>query len=628
MNDDTLYLEDISSQIGGRRSGNIMVFCPFCHSERSRHKTTKELSVNLDKMVYKCHHCERSGRIRSRYEESMHKLDREFRSMAKTYKKPNTKPNIQTTLDAAMVEYFKGRGISEKTLIDAKVTKETYYFPQDQKKRGCIAFNYYLDGEHINTKYRTRDKHFSFISGAKVIPYNIDSIREEKYKDGEQKYCVITEGECDTLTYIECGYSHAISMPAGANTNLEWMDEFIESHFEKLDVIYVSTDSDSKGVQAKDELVHRFGADMVKVVQYPDDCKDINEVLVKYGRERVIECYNNASDVVPKGIIEVSDVYDSVDDLFYNGLTIGKTIGVPSVDSILSFKTGLLTVVTGIPSHGKTFLLNYLLTRLNILHDWKVAFFSPEFYPVRDHIAQIIETLGGRRFKRENYSIQEYEVLKDYTSRNFFWIDPDDTDITSILERAKFLIRRKGIRMLVIDPFNSLTDKERKAQKKDEYISDFLQKIRWFARKYDVAIFLVMHPTKQQKLESGVYPVCDLYSCKGASEIYDKADIGLTVWRNEQGGYAELHVTKIKFRHLGEKGKATFKFNINNGRYVEILNFNKLGDANAIEVEWDNSNYVTTKMNNVQQVTMQFEEQQYEPLSDLPFENMQGDCPF
>lgn len=630
MNDDTLYIEDISSLVGGARGGRKKIACPFCQDERSAaHRRDKPLSVDLDNMIFKCHHCDRSGRIKSRYEETMHKLDREFRSMAKTYKKPKTKPNIQPTLDEAMVEYFKGRGISEKTLLDAKVTKETYYFSQDQQKRGCIAFNYYLDGEHINTKYRTRDKHFTFIGGAKVVPYNIDSIREDAYADGETRYCIITEGEADTLTYLECGYKHTISMPAGANANLEWLDDFVESHFEKLDVIYVSTDSDKKGVEAKEELVRRFGADMVKVVQYPDDCKDINEVLVKYGRSKVVECYECAVDVKPKGIIEVQDIYDSVDDLFYNGLTKGKTIGVESVDSILSFKTGLLCVVTGIPSHGKTYMLNYILARLNIIHGWKVAFFSPEFYPVRDHVAQIIETLGGARFKKENYRPQEYEVLKEYTSRNYFWIDPDDTDINSILDRAKFLIRKKGIRVLVIDPFNSLTDKERKAQKKDEYISDFLQKIRWFARKYDVAIFLVMHPTKQQKLETGVYPVCDLYSCKGASEIYDKADIGLTVWRNEQGGYAELHVTKIKFRHLGEKGKATFKFNINNGRYVEMPNFDKLGDANIIDVCWDNSNYVTTKLNNVQQGTMQFEtQQQYEPLSDLPFDNMQGDCPF
>lgn len=608
-NHETLYIEDFASVIGGRTYGNIKVVCPLCREQRTN-KTDRALSINCATLTYYCHYCGANGVLHSRKEEELRNIRKiAYTKPMKTYRKPSVKPNLQPTLDAGMVEYFKGRGISERTLLKAKVTKETYYFPQLQGKKGCIAFNYFLDGEHVNTKFRTRDKKFTLIGGARVIPYNIDSIAPTAYKDGELKYCIITEGEADTLTYIECGFEHVISMPAGANSNLEWMDDFVDSHFEHLEVIYVSTDSDQKGIDAKNELVRRFGEELVKVVSYPEDCKDINEVLVKHGNAAVKECYDNAADVRPKGIVEVEDVMDSVDDLYYNGLSRGETVGVESLDRILSFKTGMLTVVTGVPSHGKTYALNFMLTKLNILHGWKTAFFSPEFYPVREHIAQIIETLGGSRFKKENYNQMTYEMLKDYTGRNFFWIDPDDTDIHSVLDRARFLIRKKGIRAFVIDPFNALTDKDRKTQKQDEYISEFLQKIRWFARKYDVAVFLVMHPTKQQKLENGLYPKVDLYACKGASEIYDKADIGITVWRNEQENYAEFIVTKMKFRHLGEKGSAAFRFNIDNGRFVELQMINDrpqvLDDA---FIPWDNSNWVIAKMNGVQQNFSSYDE--------------------
>jgi hypothetical protein len=61
-------------------------------------------------------------------------------------------------------------------------------------------------------------------------------------------------------------------------------------------------------------------------------------------------------------------------------------------------------------------------------------------------------------------------------------------------------------------------------------------------------------------------------------------------------------VTKIKFRHLGEKGKAAFKFNINNGRYVEIDDPDELRrqgvDIKTMQVRWDNSNYIIDKLNN------------------------------
>ena len=521
----------------------------------------------------------------------------------KEYIKPKKKPeDTKSDYSQPFIDWFKGRGISEETLKKAKVTQDVEFIPAVGKRIGCMAFNYYVGGELINVKYRTRNKEFKLISGAKLVPYNLDSISEESYDTGERKTCLFVEGEMDALTYIECGFPHVISVPNGANSNLEYIDDYIDSHFDKMECIYISVDNDKKGLECRMALLHRFGRENCKIVEYPKPCKDINEVLMQYGKEAVVKCVEGAKDDAPKGLQSLDDVESQLDFMFHNGLQKGATVGVKSIDKILSFKTGLLTVVTGVPTSGKTIFLNYLLIRLNLIHDWKAAFFSPEFYPVSLHIAQVIETMGGMRFDSRNYSPETYNTMKEYICNNMWWIDPDDTDITSVLERASYLIKKKGIRMLVIDPFNALTDKERKNQKQDEYISEFLQKLRWFARKYDIAVFLVMHPTKMTKLETGLYPVCDLYNCKGASEIFDKADIGLTVWRNEQEEYAELHVTKIKFRHLGEKGHATFKFNINNGRYVEIEDADQLRkngiNIKSMNINWDNHNYILEKLKN------------------------------
>lgn len=594
-----LYIEDFQSVLSRGGGRQIKVVCPFCHERRSN-KRDKSLSINTSTMAYHCHYCDAKGYLKSRMGEILANDQKYYKPKRKEYVKPKPKDvEKEKVYSEPFLEWFKGRGISENTLLKARVTQESEYMPQVGKKVGCIAFNYYLNDELINIKFRTRDKDFKLVSDAQLIPYNINSIAQESYKEGEEKNCIITEGEMDALTYLECGYKHIISIPNGANKNLEFLDDFIDSHFDKLDNIYISVDNDKKGLEVRMELLRRFGQEKCRIIDYPSPCKDINEVLLQYGKDAVCECVNNYTELKPDGVQELVDVESNLDFIFNNGLQKGFTVGVPSVDKILSFKTGMLNVVTGVPSHGKTYLLNYLLVRLNLLHDWKIAFFSPEFYPVSLHIAQIIETMGGLRFEAKNYSQQVYEEMKDYLCKNFFWIDPDDTDINSVMERAKYLIRKKGIKALVIDPFNALTDSSRKSQKQDEYISEFLQKLRWFARKYDVAVFLVMHPTKMTKLESGLYPVCDLYNCKGASEIFDKADIGLTVWRNEQEDYAELHITKIKFRHLGEKGHACFKFNINNGRYVEIENADDLRrngtNIRNMQVQWDNSNYILEK---------------------------------
>lgn len=959
MNDDkTLYVEDFGRELSKARTLQIKVRCPFCDDIRSN-KSDRSMSIHTKTLAYHCHYCDAKGYLKSKFDEILDKSQRDFMKVKKTYKRPAPPKDDNFKIPEGMAEYFKGRCISVETLEKCKVTKETHFFPQINAKRGCIGFNYYLDGELVNVKYRTRDKMFTLVGGAELIPYNIDSINPNMYEDGEDHTCIITEGEPDCLSYVECGFRHVISVPNGANKNLEYLDDFIESHFDHLTEIYISSDNDRKGVELRYELLRRFGNDRCRIVDYPKPCKDINEVLVQYGKDEVIKCIENAVEMKPEGVQDLWDVEMSVDDIYEHGFQKGTTAGIPKFDEIFSVKTGLLGVITGIPSHGKclsvnellptptgwvkmgdvnvgdelydkngkickvtyatpimynhecyrmtfsdgtdvicdkdhlwvtrdnkariselnhkkrirkngsdelrpkgtdqshkrtfpkarttkeiidtlyvengsrcnhaievqgkitgfscnllihpyllgywlgngcsyggiittsdsyvvdeinrigysttkhkyiynygvkgltrllkdeglirnkripmkylrasvddriellkglmdsdgtcekdgscnysssrkdlaedvyelvvslgmkatitsklaklygvekkinyrvnfspkfncfklerkssrinkeysdkinwrqitkiepvesvpvkcitvdspthtylctksmipthnTFFLNFFLIRLNILHDWKVAFFSPEFYPVGDHVAQVLETFGGQRFSKQNYNQMTYEVMKEYLSKNMFWIDPNDTDINSVLERAKYLIKKKGIKALVIDPFNALTDSERKSVKQDEYISDFLQNLRWFARKYDITVMLVMHPTKQRRLENGLYPVCDLYDCKGASEIYDKADFGLTVWRNEQDNYCEVHVTKMKFRHLGEKGHATFRFDVTNGRFVSIPDAEEIrasyGNVADFAVEWDKSNYIVGKQNsNIQQ---------------------------
>lgn len=628
--DNVLYVEQFEHLLSRARGGHVRSICPLC-IDRKSNKRDKCLSIDVKTLAYHCFYCESSGYLKSRMGEYLSNEQRSFRPKVKmSYIKPKKKDNADDKpYSESFLSYFKGRGISEATLRKMRVTQGTSYFPQIKGKAGCIEFNYYLNDELINIKSRTRNKDFTLVSGAQLIPYNINSIAPESYNDGEEKYCIFVEGEMDCLTYVECGYDHVVSVPNGANKNLEYLDEFIDSHFDKLDAIYISTDNDRKGLEVRAELLRRFGRDMCRIVDYPKPCKDINEVLMQFGKDAVSECLKNYIELKPDGIQELTDVEIDLDNMFHNGLQKGCTIEVPSVDNILSFKTGMLNIVTGIPTHGKTYMLNFILARLNLIHDWKIAFFSPEFYPVSLHISQMIETMGGKRFDAKNYNQQVYEEMKMYITKNFFWIDPDDTDINSVMERARYLIKKKGIKALVIDPFNALTDKEKKAVKQDEYISEFLQKLRWFARKYDVAVFIVMHPTKQVRQENGLYPVCDLYACKGASEIYDKADIGLTVWRNEPEDYAELHVTKIKFRHLGEKGHACFKFNINNGRYVEIGNADELKKQgiviNTLQVNWDNSNWIIDKIKGTQvQGLLNYNQEESnntskEPSEEIPF---------
>lgn len=601
MDDNKLYIEDFPN-ITFNGVGQVKVKCPLCIERRSN-KADRSLSINKQTLAYHCHYCEASGILHSRNDKMNDSVVQFFKHEKKEYKRPDKVVKIEDGMYAQpFIEYFNQRGISEGTMKAVGITQEKERF--GNVNIGCIGFNFLLKGEVINTKYRTRDKKFKLISGAELIPYNIDSIHSSSYNEGEEKYALYTEGEIDCMTWVECGFTHAVSAPNGANANMEYLDNYIDEYFEPLDVIYISVDNDRKGMEFRYELLRRFGSSRCRIIDYPSPCKDINEVLVQYGREAVKECFNNYTEIKPEGVMELRDVETNLDFLFHNGFQAGVKIGMPTIDQYLSFRIGMLVVVTGVPTSGKTYMLNFILAKLNIIHDWKIAFFSPEFYPVSDHMGQMMETLGGLKFHSDNYDSNTYEKMKEYVNNNLFWIDPDDTDINSVMERAIYLIKRKGVKALVIDPFNSLTDKNYKGGRKDEYISDFLQMLRAFARKYGIAVFLVMHPTKMIKQDNGLYPVCDLYNCKGASEVYDKADIGLSMWRNEIEDYCELHIVKMKFRSMGSKGHISLKFNLNNGRYVEIGGdasemIKKGTDVRHMSMNWDNSNYIINKMKKV-----------------------------
>lgn len=76
----------------------------------------------------------------------------------KTYVRPQ---NINTTnLSDKVVKWFESRGISQQTLKNARISDCITNMPTKNgvKKRTAIMFNYYLDGELINVKYRDAEK--------------------------------------------------------------------------------------------------------------------------------------------------------------------------------------------------------------------------------------------------------------------------------------------------------------------------------------------------------------------------------------------------------------------------------------------------------------------------------------
>ena len=600
----------------GRTRGKIKVFCPQCHDTR-HDKRDKSLSVDLDKGLWNCHYCGWAGTINeSDYDDSpegkkkwMEKQPwynpHRLKKQKPVYKKPA--PRQTSPLSDKAIAWFKSRGISVDTLTACKVTEGMEWMPQKNKEWNTVQFNYFLNGELINTKFRTGDKCFKLCSGAQLIPYMIDNIKG-------QKECIITEGEMDALSFYEIGYHNVISVPNGANANLDYLDDFIEDYFDDKETIFIASDTDTKGVELRDELLRRFGAERCRVLEYGQGCKDANEHLIAFGADSLKQVVLSAPEIKLEGVFTVSDFEESLDALFEHGMQKGVTIGHECFDRLCSFETKRLLTVTGIPGSGKSEFIDEIAERLNMRYGWRFAYFSPENAPLAYHASKLIEKFTGKKFNKETLTYGEYKQVKQHLETDFFFISPkDDYRLETILERAKFLVRRKGIKALVIDPYNRLED-ESDGMSETKYISRQLDRLTNFAQQNDVLVILMAHPTKQTKNKDGVIEAPTLYDISGSAHFYNKTDFGIVVHRNRVENTVEVIVQKVKFRHLGEVGTALFKYNLNNGRYTDYT-------PNQ-EPKWDNTNHLIEDAKQKQQDAYEaatFDWDDLQPVEDCPF---------
>lgn len=536
-----------------RRNGNVKCVCPNCKTSGRSHPEDRSLSVNLDTGLWHCHYCGWSGGLKG-YEGRRPERRR-------SYNKP--KPLEEHGLSQKLINYWSLRGISLDTLKKMHITEGMEFMPQVGREMNTVQFPYYLEGELINVKYRTGDKKFKMCAGAELIPYNIDGIKDKET-------AIIVEGEADALSFIEAGIDNVISVPNGANANLEWLDDFLEGWFDDKQTIYLAVDNDEKGLQLREELVRRFGAERCMIVEWSQGCKDANDQLKEFGKESLRNCLTGAHEVKVGGIYSLADYESELDAMWREGLQRGKTIGHENFDRLISFETKRLLIVTGVPSSGKSEFIDEMVVRLNIRYGWKAAFFSPENLPMKYHASKIIEKLTGKKFSESTMSAQEYEAAKHYYSSNFKHILPEEKyTLDAILDKAKFLVRRNGIKVLVIDPYNRI-ESDIGTQSETNYISKILDQLTNFAQRNDVLVCLMAHPRKINKSENAD-GIPTFYDINGSANFYNKADFGLIVHRNREEGYTLVRVAKVKFRHLGENGDALFKYNVENGRYTPFM---------------------------------------------------------
>jgi len=536
--------------------GKTQGICPLCSSSRKPIKQKlKCASYDWETGLGTCHNCDTTFQL--------HTYKRKGNSIKEFIRPVNE--NISPVQNTKVEDWFKSRGINKNTLQNLKVSEGLEWMPQTGQKENTIKFNYFIGNELINIKYRDARKNFKLFKGAEKVFYNINSI-------ANYSSCIIVEGEMDVLSFHEAGVFNTVSVPNGAtlnNNNLDYLDNCID-YFENKEKIILAVDKDEAGQTLQQELIRRLGAEVCFIIDF-DDCKDANEYLLKHGTKRLSELVQQAKAVPLENVTTFNDIEGEITDFVENGFKKGYQIGLNNFDDIFSTYTGQFITVTGIPSSGKSDFVDQMVVGYNQNYQWKTAFASPENAPTFLHAHKLMRKVWQDMPHKSDIGGAKWKSIAGHVNDNFFFIDMERYTLESVLKKGAELVKRKGIKCLVIDPFNKIRDVDCKTDDVNKYTMEYLTKIEIFAKKYDVLVIVVAHPTKMYKDSNGKIEEPTMYNIKGGGEWYDASYHGLLVHRDYDNKTVKAKVLKVKFQNLGENGaEAHFKWEYKSGCFVPI----------------------------------------------------------
>ena len=573
--------------VHGIKTGATTSTCPKCSHKRTKNPKQKCAKVFWDTGLLQCSHCGERTQMHTYLKQNEKKV----------YSRPKKKP--VSNFRKETLDWFKDvRGISESTLIKAKVTESAKWMPKANSKVHSIEFNYFLHDELINIKSRAKNKDFMFEKDCELIMYNLDSLI------GANE-CVLVEGEPDALCWIEAGYESVSSVPNGftvaredgtSTINLNYIDDYYFL-FESIDKIYLAFDNDAAGLEGQKEFIRRLGAEKCYLVDLKD-CKDSNDFLLKYGKEALITAKEEAKPVPLEDIKTIKDVQDELIDFWVNGAPKGKTLDLKGFDDSLSFEDKQYTLVVATPGSGKSDLVDHITTKAITKYGDKVGICSTENKPLKFHYDKLFKKIHGRRPKEDDIYSNIVSHTIDYIDENIFHVEKKGRYyLQDVLSKFKELVKRKGCRWFVLDPFNKIDIKGMSKSNINEYTSEYHQMIDEFCTTNNCHLFLVLHPNKMSVdpvINDGkTYLMPTAYDAKGGGEHFDMAYNIIGMVRDYSRNMVKIRTLKVKFQHLGSAGIDNyFGWNINNGRYTATIDYYDSDTTTEPQYEWDNESWI------------------------------------
>lgn len=442
--------------------------------------------------------------------------------------------------------------------------------PRGDDDRAWIAFRHTIDGEndHFAVRTITGTKQFFQSKGTDRRLWNNEAIANP---DLAQQPLIITEGQLDALALLGVGFDRVVSVPDGAPSQAVGDSEEAQSKYRYLDgaalaevrEIILASDGDEPGRALMSDLAIRLGRHRCRFVKWPKKTKDACDVLAEYGAEVLVQTINSAKWFKLDGCYRWHDLPDVPPETPF-------PVGIAGLDELWKPSSGRMTVLTGVPGHGKTALITDIVCHL--AEAGKVVCLGSLEEDVRKTIGTKIMSWFLR--KRVEYAKpSEIEYVDGMIQKRFLFIQPDEDDeepatVGYFMERAAAMVVRNNASFVVLDPWNEIDHTDRPGGvSPTEYIGVMLKRLRRHAKRFDYHLLIAAHPTKLGRGKDGHLPIATGYDISDSANWVNKPDNGLTVYRR-MDGTVTLSSWKCKAEGvIGTLGERRFSFNDQEQRF-------------------------------------------------------------
>lgn len=600
-------IQEVLRNISGnyRESGNQIRFdfCPLCHGGKkgSKRGDQQTFSINKDTGLYKCHrhtcinnkgnifqlaeHLGISLNNHKSYQAVETKKQKSFKSQTTIMNKSDIKISDEA------VEYFEKRGISKEVVEKFKVTTQ-------KDNNNILVFPFFdASKEWRFTKYRPikRDEKkpkewCDNLGGNKPILFGMDNC------SNDYNYVVITEGQIDSMSLATAGIKNTLSVPNGSN-GFTWVDNCFTflNKFQEI-IVFGDFDKEKGKLTLIDEIYSKFLHLKVSFIPkfFYKDCKDANEILLKYKENYLASCLNHRIVKTSECIIDSADVDSSRINVVGEFET-----GVWGLDQTTrGFRRGELIILSGRRGEGKSTFLEQICINI-ISKKLKVFLYSGEMSEevVKENLILKIAGRDRSETKLDKYGCY-YNCVKDeyrneinnyirgrlYMFNNKSVGTKDFKDLLCTVEEA---IVRKEVDVICID--NLMTSMHLSQSQENEFYrkqGEFVQKLCHISKKHKVAIILVSHPKKTEG-------ELDNDAISGSSDITNLADTVIFYQRATDKDYVKYWESQRKEYNQNWQqpfdSVITLTKNRANGKWID--------KSNPIRLKYDQSSKILTELN-------------------------------